>query len=156
MPQKGPRPNMSSQNLPRGRFGEFCGTLSVTFGYHWEVLRHLLGACGGALGPLGEFRDPLGDLWVPFGRSLGSFGEALGMPWDLLGEHAKNIPKTDTGNRLWQSQNPSKTCNCHQFSHVAKSPGWIPKCSQTGGEGGLPHIRGEQYLHMGIHSNPAL
>ena len=44
---------------------------------------------------MGEFRDPLGDLWVPLGRSLGSFWEALGMPWDLLGEHAKNIPKTD-------------------------------------------------------------
>ena len=42
---------------------------------------------------IGEFWDPLGELWAPFGMPLGSFGEALGVPWDLLGEHAKNIPQ---------------------------------------------------------------
>ena len=84
-----------------------------------------VGHLWGSLGPLDTFLEPLGDLLVPLGRPLGAFCYPLGMPGDTLGGHAKSIPNTDPPDCPWQDENPSKTCNCLHFSHVAKCREWI-------------------------------
>ena len=62
------------------------------------------------------------------------------MPWDALGDHAKNIPQKGLWNYFPGGQNPSKTYNCHQFSHAAKPRDRIAKHSCADGGGGLPTL----------------